>query len=158
MGSIPKFLCDHMLGTLARWLRILGFDASYPGPLGDDDLVSLASQEGRVLLTRDKDLGNRKGIKTVYISSDLLDEQMGQVLQEMSLTIEDPMSRCPVCNDVLARVSKAEAQGKVPAGVYARQEEFWRCPGCGKYYWQGSHWERMTKKVEEYEALTRRRE
>ncbi len=154
MESRRKFLCDHMLGTLARWLRILGFDTVYPSTLEDRELVSLAGREGRLLLTRDMDLGKRRDTQALYISSDVLDEQVEQVLRDLRLTLQEPMSRCPVCNGALVEVSKEEVSGKVPDGVYEHQREFWRCPECGKYYWQGSHWDRMRKKIEEYEAFT----
>jgi uncharacterized protein with PIN domain len=155
MVGRPKLLCDHMLGTLARWLRILGFDTAYPKPLKDEDLAGLAAREERILLTRDKGLASKKGIRALYISSDVLEEQVGQVLRELRLSIQNPMSRCPLCNTPLEEAKREEVAGRVPEGVYQRQEEFWRCPVCDKYYWQGTHWDKMSRKIEEYEALTR---
>jgi uncharacterized protein with PIN domain len=156
MAGRPKLICDHMLGTLARWLRILGFDTAYPKPLEDEDLVGLARREDRIILTRDKDLASRKGVRALYISSDVLEEQVEQVLKELRLTIRDPMSRCPLCNTLLEEVERGDVAGKVPEGVYEQQQEFWRCPTCDKYYWQGSHWDRMSRQIEGYEALTRK--
>lgn len=151
----PKLVCDHMLGTLARWLRILGFDTAYPKPLGDEDLVSLAAGEDRILLTRDKELGARKDIRVLYVSSDVLDEQVEQVLRGLNLTIQHAMSRCPVCNTLLVEMAREKVEGKVPEGVYLRQREFWHCPSCDKFYWQGSHWDGMSRKIEEYEEYTK---
>ncbi len=148
------FLCDHMLGTLARWLRILGFDASYPRSLPDDALLDLAQREERILLTRDKDLRGRRNVHTLYISSDVLDEQVEQVLRNLGLRIQSPLSRCPVCNEVVVEASREEAAGAVPEGVLTRQERFWKCPECGRYYWQGTHWARMSEKIERYRILT----
>ncbi len=150
----PKFLCDHMLGTLARWLRILGFDTSYPGPLEDRDLISLAKRERRLLLTRDKDVGGKRDISSLYIHSDILEEQVSQVLRSLNLTIQKPMSRCPVCNGEVVPVPRSKVAGMVPKGVYDRQKEFWRCPGCSKYYWQGSHWDHIIAKIEDYRSAT----
>lgn len=150
-GSEESFLCDHMLGTLARWLRILGFDAAYPEPpLDDEVLAERARQEGRVLLTRDRDLDARTGVRTLYITSDVLEEQVREVLHELELRVTDALSLCPLCSARLEEVDKEAVEGRVPPGVYAQQETFWRCPSCGQHYWQGSHWERMTEQIEAY--------
>jgi uncharacterized protein with PIN domain len=45
-----------MLGRLARWLRVLGFDTFYDAAIADPDLVAIAAREQRVLLTRDRHL------------------------------------------------------------------------------------------------------
>ncbi len=153
---LDRFLCDHMLGTLARWLRLLGFDTAYPGPLGDRELIGLAREEGRVLLTRDKNLAQTKDVKALYVGSDVLDEQVGQALQALHLVVRNPMSRCSICNGVLLPASPEEASGNVPPGVLRRHEEFWRCPVCGRFYWQGSHWDQMRRKIEDYTALSER--
>lgn len=149
-----SLICDHMLGTLARWLRLLGFDTSYPDALEDDEILRVARKEGRLLLTRDRDLGGRRGVDVLYVSSDVLDEQMVQVLRDLHLSITEPLRRCPVCNAVLLTASKSDALGNVPEGVYNLHEEFWRCPGCERFYWQGTHWARITRKVEEYRAAS----
>ncbi len=58
-----KLLCDHMLGSLARWLRLMGYDTAYPEPGPDRDLIDRARKEGRILLTRDKELAEHvKGL------------------------------------------------------------------------------------------------
>lgn len=155
-GDAVAFLCDHMLGTLAKWLRILGFDATYPQDLSDDGLLDLAKSEDRILLTRDKDLVGRRNVRSIYVSSDNLDEQVGQVLRDLNLEIESPLSRCPVCNEEVVAVPREEVSGKVPEGVYERQEEFWSCPACGRYFWQGTHWDRMREKIERYRAMSGR--
>lgn len=153
MEDSSRFLCDHMLGTLARWLRLLGYDTAYPGALEDAELLGLAEREGRVLLTRDRDLAARDVAVTLYIVSDELDAQIRQVLLKIAPPAEDPMSRCSVCNGVLRDADAQEVRGKVPEGVLRRQQRFWRCAGCGKYYWQGTHWEGMQPRIEEYRAL-----
>ena len=38
-----KLLCDHMLGSLARWLRFMGYDTAYPPPGPDRELVDRLS-------------------------------------------------------------------------------------------------------------------
>lgn len=156
MEDSSRFLCDHMLGTLARWLRLLGYDTAYPGAVKDDALLTLAEREGRVLLTRDKELATRQGAATLYIASDALDAQIRQVLVDLTPDVGDPMSRCSVCNGPLSEATREEVRGEVPEGVWERQREFWRCTSCGQYYWRGTHWERMRPAIDEYVALLHR--
>ncbi|MFQ6012724.1 MAG: Mut7-C RNAse domain-containing protein [Thermoplasmata archaeon] len=153
MEDRSRFLCDHMLGTLARWLRLLGYDTAYPGAREDAELLSTAEGEGRVLLTRDKDLAGRSGARGLYVASDDLDEQIRQVLTELRPRAKDPMSRCAVCNGVLHEATREAARGAVPEGVWRRQEQFWRCTACGQYYWRGTHWEHMRPRLDGYVAL-----
>lgn len=149
----PALLCDDMLGTLARWLRLLGFDTAYPGAsLEDDALLRLAREGDRTLLTRDRDLAATRRVRTLYVQSDILDEQVVQVLRDLALEVRAPMTRCSVCNGELVSASREEVEGQVPAGVHRRHRTFWRCPGCARVYWRGSHWERIEGKIEEYRA------
>src|SRR3970040_1924936 len=108
-----RFLCDHMLGTLAKWLRFLGYDTLYPGPLDDGELKALAERETRVLLTRDKQLSGRVS-DSLYVDSDDLDAQFAQVVRAFSLNSESAMSRCSVCNELIEWVPKERAKGRVP--------------------------------------------
>jgi len=143
-----KFLCDHMLGTLAKWLRFLGYDTAYPGPLEDGALKALAAEEERVLLTRDKELSGRAP-GAVYVASDDLDAQFAQVVRAFGLTAKEAMSRCSVCNAQIEAIPKEEARGHVPPGVYDRHREFWRCRQCGRTYWPGSHFDRVIAKLKD---------
>ena len=159
----PVFLCDQMLGSLARWLRFLGYDTLYPGAMPDTDLLRLAVKEGRMLLTRDRQLAERASPGAVLIASVLLDEQILQLKKEIGIDMEGPdrMMRCPRCNATLAVASKEEVEGiarerrggspgeAIPDGVLGRHEEFWRCPGCGQVYWHGSHYDRIIGKIGE---------
>ena len=152
-----KFLCDHMLGTLAKWLRFLGYDTAYPGPLHDNDLKLLAANEDRILLTRDKEFSGRVA-GAVYFESDDLDAQFAQVVRAFGLTAKNAMSRCSVCNAPIEAIPKEEAKGHVPPGVYDRHQEFWRCRQCGRYYWPGSHFDRVTAKLDEVSRTASQRE
>lgn len=141
-----KFLCDHMLGSLAKWLRLLGHDTTYPRPLGDVELGAIAQDEGRALLTRDRELAQR--VSGAYrVKSDELEEQLLDVARRFRLDLEESMTRCSVCNAELESVRKTQVKGRVPDGVYARQEEFWRCASCGRFYWHGSHWDNVTVRL-----------
>ncbi|UCF07703.1 MAG: Mut7-C RNAse domain-containing protein, partial [Thermoplasmata archaeon] len=145
---------DHMLGSLARWLRFLGFDTAYPQVLSDKELVEAAKREERILLTRDRDLAKRKGISALYIQSTELDKQLEQVISTFNLRIEEAFSRCSLCNSILTEVDKGSVKGRVPEKVYEWQDEFWRCEQCDKYYWQGTHYKNMEVKLKELEGKT----
>jgi uncharacterized protein with PIN domain len=147
MGEI-HFLADGMLGTLAKWLRIMGYDTVYDTRLDDNALVRLARAEGRILLTRDTDLLQRKGTRCLFIASEVLEEQLLQVLQTFGLHVDRPFSRCPVCNSPLEDVAKYEAWGQVPPFVFQTQERFSLCPECNRFYWRGTHWQKMLARVE----------
>lgn len=153
MEDSSRFLCDHMLGTLARWLRLLGYDTAYPVALVDDELVTLAEGEKRVLLTRDKELAAQGGARVLFVLSDNLDEQIRQVLTVLTPEVGEPMSRCSVCNGVLADVARDVARDEVPEGAWRRHDRFWRCPSCGKFYWRGTHWAQMQPRIDAYVAL-----
>jgi len=142
-----KFIVDSMLGSLAKWLRILGYDTLYFSDLDDDNLARLARSEQRVLLTRDQGLAHRKGLKALLIKSEKLEEQIGQVLRELNLTEQNPFSRCPVCNTPLQAVDKEQVRDRVPPYVFQTQERFSICPGCQRVYWRGSHWQKMNEKI-----------
>lgn len=143
-----RFICDHMLGTLARWLRLLGFDVLYPGPIPDREVKEIAKRENRIILTRDKELAGNKKVRALHVASDDLEEQLLFTISELKLDITNPMTRCSLCNSILKKVGKPAVEGKVPEKVFERQMEFWYCAECKKYYWQGSHWDRITKMIE----------
>ncbi len=141
-----RLLCDHMLGTLAKWLRFMGYDTAYPGPLGDTELIAAAQREERVLLTRDKELAARCP-GAVRVHSDVLEEQVREVAGALGLRVVDPLSRCSVCNSLLAAVPLEAVRDIVPEGVRSRHQEFWQCPTCHRVYWQGSHWDKMIERL-----------
>jgi uncharacterized protein with PIN domain len=143
-----RFLADSMLGTLAKWLRILGYDTLYSPKLTDLEAVRLARCEGRVLLTRDTGLLRRKGFRALFIQSEVLEEQLAQVLREFGLRSDNSFSRCPVCNAVLEDVPKSEAWGQVPPFVFHTQESFRLCPECNRFYWRGTHWQKMRAQLD----------
>lgn len=146
-----KLLADAMLGGLARWLRVLGLDAAYDPELGDAALVDRALGEGRVILTRDRRLVRRRRARNhLLIRSEVVDEQVGQVLAELGIE-PDPaglFSRCLRCNEPLVEVPAAEAAGEVPPFVARTQERFRRCPACGRIYWRATHVRRMRQRLE----------
>jgi uncharacterized protein with PIN domain len=137
-----------MLGTLAKWLRMLGYDTLFSPPIDDDELLKIAWREKRTLITRDKNIGSYEDVVILTIKSHDLDEQLDEVLRAFDLKITDPMSRCSLCNTPIEEVDRKGCRNKVPPGVYEKQERFWHCPNCGKYYWAGSHWDKISEKIE----------
>lgn len=144
-----RFLCDQMLGTLAKWLRILGHDATYARDSYDDQLLQQASAEERVLLTRDKALAERAD-SVLLIESTELKEQLHRVINACSAEIreDDLLSRCTVCNTPVVAADKAEVRNEVPDHAYERHERFWTCPSCGRVYWKGTHWDNMRRFID----------
>lgn len=146
-----KFLCDQMLGTLAKWLRILGFDVYFAERVeSDDEIIEKARREGRIIITKDKFLiknARRENLNVIKIESTDLDEQIKKVTSIYPVDKDKILSRCSICNDVLRRIEKEKAKGKVPDRVYERQDEFWYCKNCGRIYWKGSHWNDMKKRI-----------
>ena len=148
----PRFLADCNVGRLARWLRALGYDASYHARIGDSELVREAAAENRVLLTRDRDLTKRRVIQTglvraVLIRDDDVTKQLRQVFSELGLELDGALTRCIECNsELVARVPAVVAE-RVPPYVRRTQARYSECPECGRIYWAGTHWQRMRERL-----------
>lgn len=144
----PRLLADGMLGKLARWLRLLGYDTAYENHAPDLELARRARAEGRVLLTRDRELSRRRGLQALLIASETLAEQVRQVQDTLGPPPRPPFSRCAVCNSVLERAAPEQVAGRVPPYVLQTQAEFRLCPGCGRVYWPGTHVAAMQEQIE----------
>lgn len=136
-----------MLGRLAKWLRILGFDTAYSSAWDDAAVVRAARAEDRMILTRDRAMALRRGISVFPVKSDEVEEQVQEVVAGLGLSTAHSFSRCPECNGILQAVKKAEVQDLVPSYVFSTQQSFHRCPDCGRIYWRGTHWDRMLQKL-----------
>jgi uncharacterized protein with PIN domain len=143
-----QLLLDGMLGRLARWLRLLGYDAAYENDADDLHLARRARAEGRVLLTRDRELAARKGLRTVLIASEDLEDQIEQVRQALGPPPDPALSRCTLCNIPLQEASRDQVAGRVPPYVLRTQEAFRVCPRCRRVYWAGTHLDHMREQVE----------
>ncbi|MEJ2781578.1 Mut7-C RNAse domain-containing protein [Stygiolobus sp. CP850M] len=126
-----KFVVDAMLGKLARWLRILGYDTAYNNNFVDWKILKIASDENRIIITRDRGLcvrARKRGLECFYVIPGLkIEEILAKLSSKYSidLNIVDPnFSRCSVCNGVLKKVN----------------DNLWECTRCHKKYWKGSHW------------------
>lgn len=143
-----KFLVDRTAGRLARWLRILGFDAEYAATCDPATIVRLARQSGRKTITRNGSLAQRLGKDSMLLESEHVADQLRQVIGEVGAERCDPFSRCNICNAKLVPIAKEDTKGRVPEYVYVNHDLFSVCPVCGRYFWQGTHWQRMREVIE----------
>ncbi len=134
----PMFAVDQMLGSLAKWLRMLGYDTVYDKTMDDKQIAAAARADNRFVLTRDKELSKEPG--AMLIETEDLEAQLTAVREKFGLKFSEDAIRCTQCNGELVSLPKEEAKGSVPEGAFASNDKFWKCGGCGKVYWRGSHW------------------
>ena len=140
-----------MLGKLAKWLKILGFDTLFFSKIEDDELLSIAMREGRVLLTKDTGLIQKAGnVKTLFLESEEWQDQVQQVLEHFDLRQNvHPHTRCIDCNVTLKNLPKKNAKNLVSSFVFERADSFALCPSCGRVFWRGTHFKDMEIKIQE---------
>jgi uncharacterized protein with PIN domain len=149
-----KFLLDAMLGKLAHWLRMMGQDVTYSVHFGDVELLVLAKDEGRVLLTRDLELYRRamsRGLESFFVEGKTESSRLAEVACRYGLPLEVDMDemRCPLCNTPVKTASKEELKSRLQPNTYRYYNQFWSCPHCIQIYWQGTHWLEITKTLSE---------
>ena len=144
-----KFLADAMLGRLATWLRLLGYDTAYSSDAADAELARRARLEQRILLTRDVELTRRRGVRAVLVEGELVEDQVRHVFHVLNLTAQEAFSRCAECNTVLEEARKESVRAQVPPYVFHTQERFRRCPRCARVYWRGTHWARIAGQMQD---------
>ena len=145
-----RFFADAQLGRLARHLRLLGFDTLYERDIGDRALVRRAADEARIVLSRDRDLLIRRDVAHgCHLRIDDPLEQLRRVAARYALKREaQPFTRCMECNGELQSVPKSAVASEVDAQTRQLFDAFWRCNGCGRVYWRGSHYDRLQAMVE----------
>jgi uncharacterized protein with PIN domain len=149
--SPPRFAADAMLGRLARWLRVLGFDTSYDAVLADPELVQLANEEDRILLTRDRHLLRELRPQLAHeVRQDAPLEQLRDLVATLDLAAPAELfTRCMLCNTPLPPpLDEKEAERLLPPGVRGIPGPVRRCPACGRVYWHGSHVRRMREALQ----------
>lgn len=150
-GGTSRFAVDRSLGRLARWLRVLGWDATCRPDLDGHGLLVLAAREGRIVLTRERPLARRAGrARVVVIAVDRFRDQLAELRSGGLLpeAVGDPRPpRCGDCNVAVERVDRAALPASVPARVRETQSDFRRCPRCRRVFWPGGHAARMRVEV-----------
>ncbi len=144
-----KFIVDSMLGRLAKWLRIIGYDTIYLKEISDRELVNRALKENRFILTRDTLLVKRRNAKDfLLVEGDHFRDQLYFVVKRLKLdTNAGIFTRCVRCNTLLKRVNKADICLMVPDYVFETQDIFKMCQVCKKVYWGGTHRDRMKQEL-----------
>ncbi len=146
---MQRFVADRMLGKLAKWLRVLGYDVVYLKTAAEEEILENL-QEGRTLLTRNRRARLWRGKGRVFMVNDNDPKiQLREVVKGLRLAESGGaiFSRCLNCNRYLDAVSREEVREEVPDYIYQRQKEFHRCSDCGKVYWHGSHAVRMRQQL-----------
>ena len=153
--SEPRFIADVNVGKLGKWLRILGYDALFINPIDDDVLVQIGVREGRIVLTKDTHIAERRlatsgQVMVVLVQGVWVRDQLQFLAETLGLRYSiNVLSRCIECNVPLEPMDRSLVQGRVPPYVYNTQQHYMTCPRCGKIYWPGTHWQRMREVAEE---------
>jgi len=149
--NLARFILDVHLGKLARLLRMAGFDTIYRNDLDDPEIIQIAEDEDRIVLTRDRGILKNKRVKHGhFVESRYAREQLREIIDvfELKESIRF-LSRCIACNGTIAEVSKEEIEEELKPGTNQYFNDFFRCRDCGKVYWEGSHFDRMMNFYEE---------
>jgi len=144
-----KFIVDNNVGKLAVWLRALGYDALFINPIDDATLVQIAEKENRIILTKDTGVMRRRvvssgEIRALFIEKSDWAQQLQQVVRALKLRPGAAFSRCLICNSLLCTATIEDAMAQVPPKILRMHKLYWYCRQCRRYFWQGSHWQRMT--------------
>jgi uncharacterized protein with PIN domain len=142
---LPKFIVDVQLGSLAKYMRMLGLDTCYKNNYKKDEIIKISLLEKRVILTKDKGLLKRNEVTHGYwIRSNSPLEQISELIRRFDLKRQiKEFTRCLRCNTELIYLAKKKIEEKLPAKVREHQEEFYYCKTCDKIYWKGTHYEKM---------------
>ncbi len=145
----PRFVVDAHLGRLARYLRMLGFDAAFGNDAGDPLLAGLAATEDRILLSRDRALLDRANVTESYkVQARDPEERLEEVVNRFDLqSMLRPFTRCMVCNTIFEPIDKDAARERVPPRSAEAFDEFFYCPSCDRVFWKGSHYDRMQRLI-----------
>ena len=140
-----KFIVDVNLGTLARKLRLLGFDTLYRNDFGDNELVDISVAEHRIILTRDLGVLKHGAVNHGYwVRSDDPRQQIRELVERLQLKHQcQPFIRCSHCNGLLQEVDKGSIADRIPDETLKYSDRFWQCSGCSRVYWRGSHYSRV---------------
>jgi uncharacterized protein len=147
----PRFACDAMLGSLARWLRFAGYDTCYKRDVVGAALAARARAEGRWLLTCDRGLASAAGPRVLLLQRRGAAAQVEEIRARLELSGEPErfFTLCAECGGELEQVAREAVAARVPPYVAAHADRFRACPGCGRVYWPGTHVGRIAQRLEE---------
>lgn len=149
-----KFIVDHNVAKLAKWLRIMGYDALLFTGEDDGKMVKAALAQNRVILTKDTQIMRRRVVTSSRLKAILVENsdpkvQLRQVVDALNLDYQfRPFSLCLECNQKLVERKKEEVRDSVPPYVLRTRSQFMECVSCHRVYWQGTHWEAMSRELE----------
>jgi hypothetical protein len=145
-----RFVADAHLGGLAHMLRMLGFDTLYDNHFHDDDIVALCASDGRIVLTRDRELLKRRAVSHgCYVHALKSEEQLREIVGRLDLVRSArPFTLCLHCNAPLRSVDKANVLDRLPPRVRELYDHFSTCDVCHRVFWEGSHWRNMRRVLE----------
>jgi uncharacterized protein with PIN domain len=149
-----KFIVDNNVGKLAKWLRIMGYDALLLSGEDDGRMVKVALAQNRVILTKDTQIMRRRlvtsgRLKAILIEDDDVEAQLHQVVEALNLDYHfRPFSICLECNQCLIEKDKDAVRELVPPYVFKTQRLYMECPSCHRLYWRGTHWQAMSRELE----------
>jgi uncharacterized protein with PIN domain len=149
VGPAAVFLADAHLGGLARFLRMLGFDTAHRNAMHDTEIRRLAEEDGRIVLTRDRELLKCREVQRGhYVRALKAQDQLEEVVARYGLAqLARPFTLCLHCNLRLETADGRAVAQRVPEGVRALHTAFSYCRGCDRIYWPGSHYERMRARI-----------
>ena len=150
-SRVTRFVADAHLGGLARLLRMAGFDTLYRNDYEDSEIADVASREGRIVLTRDRELLKLRGITHgCYLHAQKPAQQFRELLDRLDLTRSlRPFTLCMDCNAPLRAIDKAQVLDRLPPAVRANHQRFTTCDLCGRIFWEGTHWQRLRGLIDE---------
>ena len=148
-----KFIADRMLGRLAKLLRTLGFDTLYSNRIDFKELLKIAREKGRIILTRNTLIKKKEGeYRFLFINDNDPKRQLQEVITNLSLEIEPnkTFTRCLLCNNKLKEIKREGAGEKVPDYIFESHRDFSFCGKCKRIFWKGTHHEHMLTVLKEY--------
>jgi uncharacterized protein with PIN domain len=146
-----RFVADAHLGGLTRLLRMMGFDTLYDNHFHDDAIVAISARDGRIVLTRDRELLKRSAVTHgCYVHALKPEAQLREIVERLDLARSArPFTLCLHCNAPLRAVDKASVLDRLPPRVQMHVDHFSTCDGCGRVYWEGSHWRNMQRMLDD---------
>jgi len=146
-----RFIADSMLGRLAKWLKVMGYDTHYQ-PLYIEDVIGHLVHEGCWLLSRHRPTVDHYP-NSLFIHSDHIRGQLHEMRSSDLITTDRSkwFSRCLICNVTLNVAESEDVRESVPEYIFYQNITGIRsCPSCGRYFWPGSHRQRMIMQLEEW--------